>query len=80
MFEREIEVYFKLKNDLPLGRVVLIHDSDLIGVFDTDAEAVREGTRRFGREPFLVRQVRAVEPVMSNPALDLGILRAPSAH
>jgi len=55
----------------------LINDTDLIGVFDTDAEAVREGTRRFGRELFLVRQVRDEEPIFSNPALDLGILQGP---
>ncbi len=80
MFERELAVYATVKDKLPLGRIALIHGDDLIGVFDTDAEAVREGTRRFGRELFLVRQVRAEEPIISNPALDLGILRAPSAH
>jgi len=80
MFEREIATYLRMKSGLPFGRVVLIHGEDLIGVFDSDAEAVREGTRRFGREPFLVRQVRAEEPVISNPALDLGILRAPAAY
>ena len=63
MLEREIETYLRTKSTLPLGRIVLIHGDELIGVFDTDAEAVREGTRRFGREPFLVRQVRAEEPV-----------------
>lgn len=80
MFEREIAVYSKVKSQLPLGQFALIHGDDLIGVFATDAEAVTEGTRRFGRESFLVRQVRTVEPVLSNPALSLGTLRAPSTY
>lgn len=80
MLEREIETYLRMKSSLPLGRTVLIHGDDLIGIFDTDAEAVREGTRRFGLGPFLVRQVRVEEPVISNPALSQGILRAPSSY
>ena len=80
MFEKELEVYYKAKSTLPLGRFVLIHGDELVGVFDTDAEALVEGARRFGREAFLVRQVRDEEPIISNPALSLGILRASSAY
>jgi hypothetical protein len=68
MFEKELEVYYSVKNELPLGRFVLIHGADLIGVFDTDAQAVAEGARRFGRESFLVRQVREEEPIIFIPS------------
>ncbi len=67
MFEREIAVYSKIKNRLPLGQFALIQGDELIGVFANDAEAVTEGVRRFGLEPFLVRQVRSEEPVISIP-------------
>ena len=80
MFEKELAIYYKAKSTLPLGRFVLIHGDELVGVFDTDAEALVEGARRFGREAFLVRQVRDEEPIFFNPALSLGILRAPSAY
>ncbi len=80
MFEKELEVYFDLKSRLTLGRFVLIHGDKLIGIFDADVEALVEGTRRFGRESFLVREVRKEEPVFFNPALSLGILRASSTY
>lgn len=78
MLEHELESYERVKNTVPLGQVVLIHGDELIGVYATEAQALSEGARRFGREPFLVRQVRDKEPVFSNPALSLGILRASS--
>ncbi|HEX4960516.1 MAG TPA: hypothetical protein VF173_06735 [Thermoanaerobaculia bacterium] len=80
MFEKEIAVYSKIKSKLPLGQFVLIHGDELIGVFATDAEAVTAGARRFGLEPYLVRQVRSEESAISNPALSLGILRASSTY
>lgn len=43
------------------GQFVLIHGRDVLGVFDDRASALREGYRRFGAIPFLVRQVTATE-------------------
>jgi hypothetical protein len=62
------------------GKFVLVKDEELIGVFNTQQEALIEGARRFGTDPFLVRQVEESEQVVYIPALTLGILRADSTH
>ena len=57
------------------GKFVLVKDEELIGVFNTQQEALIEGARRFGTDSFLVRQVEESEQVVYIPALTLGILR-----
>jgi hypothetical protein len=58
------------------GKFALVKDRELIGTFDTAEEALAEGARRFGLEPFLVRRVQERADDVSVPALSLGILRA----
>ena len=43
------------------GRYVLIHDDQVASVWDTQAEALEEGYRRFNLESFLVQHVVADE-------------------
>ena len=38
---------------------VVFHDKDFIGAFDTLENAAAEAVRRFGRGPYLIRQVGA---------------------
>ncbi len=49
------------------GEFVLIKGTDVIGVFHDRSQALREGYRRFGVIPFLVRQITASEPVVYLP-------------
>lgn len=58
------------------NRFVLVKGSNLIGTYDTNEDALREGARLFGREPFLVRRVQESQPTVTIPALALGLLRA----
>jgi hypothetical protein len=39
------------------GKFVLVKGKELIGTFNRPEDAVAEGARRFGTEPFLVRSV-----------------------
>lgn len=55
-------------------RFVVIKGTEIVGTFDTMDEALREGTRRFGLEPFLARRVEQTTPAASVPALMLGLL------
>jgi hypothetical protein len=48
-----------LKRDA--GRWVVIHGDDLIGVYDTEEQAMEEGDERFLLEAFLVKQIVAVD-------------------
>jgi len=45
------------------GKFALIKGNDLIDVFGTYEDAIKEGYAKFGLEPFLVRQVQSTEQV-----------------
>jgi hypothetical protein len=49
------------------GRFVLIKGADILGTFPDRSAALREGYRRFGVVPFLVRQIADPEPVVYLP-------------
>lgn len=60
--EREITAFEKMQPDLEAhhtGKWVLFHDENLIEVFDSFERAAEEAVRRFGRGPYLIRQVGA---------------------
>ncbi len=60
VLEREIGAFNKLKDELIAhhnGKWVLIKDETLVGAFDTLDNAAQEAIRRFGRGPYLIRQV-----------------------
>lgn len=42
-----------------LGKFVLIHGDELVGVFETFDEAIAEGGRRFGWVPMMIRDIVA---------------------
>jgi hypothetical protein len=44
------------------GKFVLIRGGDVVGVYDSEKEALRCGFTSFGLAPFLVREVRPPEP------------------
>jgi hypothetical protein len=46
------------------GKFVVIHGEDVIGSFDTFENAATEAVLKFGRGPYLIRQVDAPEPSM----------------
>lgn len=63
------------------GKFVLIKGEEIVGTYNTIEEALAEGARRFGLDPFLVRQVtEADEKEINIPALALGLLRADSSR
>ena len=43
------------------GKYVLIRGEEIVGAYDTEADAVAEGYRRFGNVPFLVKLVSPVD-------------------
>jgi hypothetical protein len=65
--DREIAAYDKMRPELEhkyRRRWVLIHDEALIAVYDTSAAAAQDATRRFGRGPYLIREVGAERPIL----------------
>jgi hypothetical protein len=63
--EKELETY---KNKLPElkaheGKFVLIQGEHVVDTFTSYEDALKEGYKRFGIKPFLVKQILAIEPV-----------------
>jgi hypothetical protein len=77
--EDELRIYAQreeeLKKSAP-GKFVVIKHSDIIGTFDTLDDALTEATRRFGLEPYLVRQIGVQVENLQIPALTLGLISA----
>ena len=58
----EIEAYERMEDQLKaqhMDRWVVIHDGQLIDSFGSFEVAASEAVKRFGRGPFLIRQVGA---------------------
>jgi hypothetical protein len=62
--ERELETYKAKLPELKRheGKFVLIHESDVIDTFSSYDDALKEGYKRFGLKPFLVKEIHAIEP------------------
>lgn len=76
-FETETATYEANKESLlksHSGKFVLIHESEIAGVFDSESNALKEGYKRFGPVPLYVRLISPEEQIQSAPALTLGIL------
>jgi hypothetical protein len=63
--EKEIEIY---RTKLPEwsaeeGKFVLIHGEDVVDIFTSYEDALKRGYQDFGLEPFLVKQIQAIEQV-----------------
>ncbi len=64
----ELACYERQRADLVSkadGKFVLIKGDEIAGFYDTLDEALDAGYQRFGLEPFLARQVSAVDPTIN---------------
>ena len=62
--EDNIAAFEKMLEDLQrnhMGKWVLFHENKLEGIYDSFEKAAMDATARFGRGPFLIRQVGAVQ-------------------
>jgi len=59
--DADIEAYEKLLPTLQgsIGKWVLIHKRELVGTFEASELAAAEAVKRFGRGPYLIRQIGA---------------------
>jgi hypothetical protein len=67
--QADIEAYEKVQKELEashMGKWVLFHDLALVAVYDTFEDAAKDAVTRFGRGPFLIRQIGA--PPVALPA------------
>jgi len=58
----EIAAYDAMRSDLEtraLGKWALVHDRKLIGTYDSFDAAAQQAVQKFGRGPYLIRQIGA---------------------
>ena len=76
LLKKELEAYEAHKGDLiakSKGMFALIKDDQVIDVFDTKKDAIRQGYERFGNVSFLVKQIVEVETPQNYTSNLLGI-------
>ena len=59
---QEIAAYDAMRSELEtaqFGRWALVHDEQLVGTYDTFEAAAEDAVRKFGRGPYLIRQIGA---------------------
>lgn len=74
--QTELEVFERLRLSLldrAPGEYALVKRSDLVDTFRNEAEAIREGYRRFGNEAFLVKRIAVADVPMNFASFNLGI-------
>ena len=62
--EQELQTYEANRESLigtAKGKFVLIKGSEVVGIFDSNLDAIRRGYETFGNVPFLVKQVLEIE-------------------
>jgi hypothetical protein len=67
--DRDLAAYEQMRKDLEahkMGKWVLMRDQVLMGVYDSFQESANEAVSKFGRGPYLIRQVGA--PPITLPA------------
>jgi len=66
LLKQELETFKKSKNKLlaeAKGKYVLIKRGQVFDVFTSFEDALSEGYKRFGNQPFLVKEISEVEEV-----------------
>jgi hypothetical protein len=63
--EKELETYLRKLPELREheGKFVLVKGDEIVDVFTSYEDAIKDGYRRFLLDPFMVRQVQAIEQV-----------------
>ena len=64
ILESELKAFEQHKSELigsSKGKFALVKGNTVVGVFDAEMDAIRQGYERFGNVPFLVKQIVEVE-------------------
>ncbi len=70
--QREIDAYERMQDNLEANHFrkwVVFHGEEFIGVYESFEDAAIDATKRFGRGPYLIRQVAAPRTVISIPTV-----------
>lgn len=62
--KKELETYAKHKAELLVensGKYVLIKEEEIVGVYESQNDAINSGFEKFGNVPFLVKKIEQIE-------------------
>ncbi|HUW05518.1 MAG TPA: hypothetical protein VMW01_04590 [Williamwhitmania sp.] len=69
MFEKELEVYKKIKADYlaqsPQGGFVVIKGEEVLGIWQSRLDALKAGIDKYGDVPFLVKNINESDIVVN---------------
>ena len=68
-FEQHRSEYLKTA----AGKFALVKGQSLLGIFDSEAAAIRHGFQALGNVPFLVKQVTEVDIPLNFTSYNLGV-------
>jgi hypothetical protein len=74
--QAELEVFERLRLSLldrAAGKYALVKGSELVDTFGREAEAIRDGYRRFGNEAFLVKHIVVADVPLNFASFNLGM-------
>jgi len=74
--KKEMETFEAQKAELinrSKGKYALIKDDKVVGIFDSQIDAIQQGYERFGNVPFLVKLIVEVEPPLNFTSNLLGV-------
>ena len=81
VLDREIAVYAKMRDQLEadhFGEWAVVYHDEFVGTYEKFEDAVRVAVRRFGRGPYLIREVGVEPRVIHIPALGRPMQYAPT--
>jgi hypothetical protein len=76
ILQTEIDVFEQIRLSLlerAPGKYALVKGRDLIDTFSSETAAIREGYRRFGNEPFLVKHIVEADIPLNFTSFNLGM-------
>jgi len=74
--QTELDVFERLRLtllDRAAGKYALVKGSDLVDIFGSEVEAIRDGYRRFGNEAFLVKHIVEADVPLNFTSFNLGM-------
>ena len=80
MLDEEVKYYESQREKLlatDRDKFVLIKGTNIIGIYESDANAYAEGLSKIGNEPFLIKQITEQDgDTVTLPAFVLGLIDA----
>ena len=77
--EEDFEYFESIRDTLlkeHFGKVALVKNKAVVGIFDTDQAAYDEGMRLFPGEEFLIQEILTEDVLRDMPAVYFGLLNA----